>query len=229
VYNSPLIVEKSQSHWEFKIDSVYVEDLQISFESTSINGTNSTIERIGLLDSGTSSIVLPLNDANTFHSFFDDAITDGENYAIYCNSSLNFNFEIANKNWTLTPDMYIGDAYPSDGSLEGYCISNVQGLSLNGNEAWILGILFMKDKYVQFDYENQLIALAERNNNIKFVNPPVSNSTSNSQMTTLSVSLTSTLVSSVLSNHENNGWINQPILNGYWNLSLISAFLYAFF
>lgn len=240
IYTSP-IIEEAVSHWEFKIDNIYVDDFAIEFDSITINGESSNYSRIGLLDSGTSSIVLPLTDANKFHSFFENSITDGQNYAILCNSTLDFEFEISGKNWTLTPEYYIGSAYPTNTELNGYCVSNIQGLDSAADDAWILGILFMKDRYVEFDYENQWIGLAERNNNLKFVNAPVkskNNNTSISETTIITSSTTSSTLSSLsssssiistTSSHSNIAINIKPTSNKIWSLSFMSLIFYNLF
>lgn len=222
IYTSP-IIDEAVSHWEIKIDNVYVDDYQISFNQIQINNEYSNTSRIGLLDSGTTALVLSTADANTIHSFFTSSITDGQNYAVLCNSTLNFDFEISGKNWTLTPDMYIGDEYPVDGGLSGYCISNIQGIDSTSDGAWILGILFMKNKYVEFDYENQWIGLAERNNNIKFVSP--STNASSVSQTTLStiISSTSSTVSSISSISQHLNYANNiHNSNNIWSFGLLS-------
>lgn len=195
VYTSTIIDEAS-SQWEIKIDNIFIDDFQISFDAIKINGQQTNNSRIGLLDSGTSSLILPVADANVVHSFLSDSITDGENYAILCNTTAVFDIEISGKNWTLTPDIYVGSPYPKDEDMNGYCVSNIQGLDSLADNAWILGISFMKDKYVEFDYENRSINIAERNNNIKLVNPPSEKQTSQSvtitQSTLTTVEMSST-------------------------------------
>jgi hypothetical protein len=227
IYTSP-IIHQAVSHWEIKIDSVYVNDYQISFPALQIDNEISNISRIGLLDSGTTSLVLSTSDANIIHSFFKSSITDGQNYAILCNSTLNFEFEISGKNWTLTPEMYIGSEYPVDSTLHGYCVSNIQGIDSTNDGAWILGILFMQNKYVEFDYENQWIGLAERNNNIKFVNPPSNNTNSviSTPSTTLITSTTELSQSSTsIAKTSNSISQHSNIANNYHN-SFINCWIY---
>lgn len=232
IYTSSII--ENSNHWEFKIDTIFVDQYQISFDSILINNVSTSFSRIGLLDSGTTSLVLPPSDANIIHSFFTNAITDGENYAILCNSTLTLEFEISGKNWSLTPEMYIGNAYSSSSELAGYCVSNIQGLNSTSDGTWILGILFMQNKYVEFDYENQWIGLAERNQNIKFVNPPDQSTTSSvatisiasdidTTMTTSTIKSTteSSISSTTLTKHSNNAIQNIPISNSYWSMPLI--------
>lgn len=207
VYTSK-IIDEAVSHWEIKIDNVYIDHYLITFDSITINNQPNNNSRIGLLDSGTSSLVLPVKDANTIHSFLSKSITDGRNYAILCNTSAIFDIEIAGKNWTLTPHQYIGNPYPVDSDLHGYCVSNIQGIDSVADDAWILGILFMKNKYVEFDYENRWISIAERNNNILLVNPPHKHVNVTESLTTLSTiasKSTATISSSpTISSHSNS-------------------------
>lgn len=237
IYTSP-IIEEAISHWEFKIDSVYVDDYQISFNQLEINDELTNISRIGLLDSGTTSLVLSVADAERIHSFFYNAITDGQNYAILCNSTLNFEFEISGKNWTLTPEMYIGSTYPTNGDLNGYCVSNIQGFDSTNDGAWILGILFMMNKYVEFDYENQWIGLAERNNDIKFVNPP-SNSASTLPIQTTFTSIASVITSTTSSSsvslitknitqNANDAQNIRPFSSSRWSLSFLLLIIFSY-
>lgn len=174
------LIKSANSHWEFIIDNVFINDYKLSFDSMNINNLKSNNSRIGLLDSGTTSLVLPKNDALVIHSFFPNSITDGENYAIFCNSTNDIILEISGKNWTIPSTDYLGPKYNENSNLSGYCISNIQGLDSTNDNSWILGILFMMNKYVEFDYENQWIGIAERNNNIKFVDPPSDNNNSSS-------------------------------------------------
>lgn len=232
IYTSSLI--ENSNHWEFKIDSIFVDQFQISFDSIQINNVSTSFSRIGLLDSGTTSLVLPPSDATIIHSFFPNAITDGENYAILCNSTLTLEFEISGKNWSLTPEMYIGNAYSNSSELSGYCVSNIQGLNSTSDGTWILGIYFMQNKYVEFDYENQWIGLAERNQNIRVINP--TDELNTSSITTVSIAsdtdttlttstIPSTTASSIssttMSKHSNNAIQNVPISNSYFSMPII--------
>lgn len=228
MYTSNLITS-SNSHWEFVIDNVYINDDQIAFNSMEIGNSATNYSRIGLLDSGTTSLVLPKDDALVIHSFFPNAITDGENYAIYCNSTNEINLEISGKNWTIPASDYLGSAYELNSNLAGYCVSNIQGLDSTNDNSWILGILFMMDKYVEFDYENQWIGLAERNKNIKFVSPSSgSSSDSTSIHTTLTTSTNSPAsipTSASSKSHNDSPAINQ--FNSSW-LHILSLILSLF-
>lgn len=154
------VLEDSTSHWEVEISSVYVNDTKLTFESLKVNGTNTTSHRIGLLDSGTTSIVLNTEDATTVHQQFEDVITDGSQYAILCNSTQVIYMEIGGHNWTLTPTEYLGEEYT--GTMEGYCVSNIQGLDSTDDGSWILGNRFLRKYYVELDYGAGEVSLAEK-------------------------------------------------------------------
>ncbi|VEU21607.1 DEKNAAC102214 [Brettanomyces naardenensis] len=157
------ILNDSSNHWEVKIDEVFVDNYQASFQPLDVGGTSSNTSRIGLLDSGTTSIILSSKDAMTLHSYFPASISDGTQYAVFCNSTLTVSLQIAGHNWTITPSQYLGQPYGADSSLDGYCVSNFQGLDSTRDGSWILGNIFLRKYYVEFDYDHAKVGLAERN------------------------------------------------------------------
>lgn len=171
LYEDPMYttstLEESSNHWEVVINSIYIDEFKISFDSTSVNNTKSSTSRMGLIDSGTTSIILTSKDAITLHSYFTNSISDGTQYAIYCNSTLDIDLEIAGHNWTITPDEYLGDPYTENSGLYGYCVSNFQGSDVTEDGAWILGNLFLSHYYVEFNYESSEIGFAQRNDNVE--------------------------------------------------------------
>ncbi|OWB60833.1 hypothetical protein B5S29_g1716 [[Candida] boidinii] len=208
VYNCPLISDDN-SYWKIKINSVYVDDYQVNFPAVEIDGEGySNISRKALVDSGTTSIIASKNDASVLHSFFDKSITDGENFAILCNETINLTFNVGGGNWTLTPSDYLGEAYSADSGYEGYCVSNIQGLDTTTDGSWILGALFLRQTYALFDYDTSSISFGVRDENVKFTTPEqntavvtslsTSSSSSSSPVSTID---STTLVSSATTSH----------------------------
>ncbi|ODQ83225.1 hypothetical protein BABINDRAFT_159664 [Babjeviella inositovora NRRL Y-12698] len=168
------VEENTYAYWMLTIDQVYVESYPVTFNASVTNGSSTTSRRV-IVDSGTTVLVLPSQDASTLHSYFPNSITDGTNYAILCNTTLSIAFEIAGANWTLTPADYLGAAYPALSSHYGYCVSNIQGVdgvvatkssgagSTDGtiSQAWLLGSVFLKKVFAVFDIEGQRLGLAQ--------------------------------------------------------------------
>lgn len=157
-------LSESSNHWEVKVDGVFIDGYEASFKSMNIKDSETKVARLGLLDSGTTSIILTSADAITLHSYFPHSVSDGTQYAILCNSTIEISLEIGGHNWTITPDQYLGQAYDQSSSLAGYCVSNFQGLDSTTDGAWILGNIFLKKYYVEFNYGKSQVGLAERAN-----------------------------------------------------------------
>ncbi|KAH3661289.1 hypothetical protein OGAPHI_006696 [Ogataea philodendri] len=191
------VVENTNNYWQVVVDSVSADSYQISFDEAEIDGQDSQTKRLAVVDSGTTSIVAASADATKIHSFFSDSITDGDNFAILCNSTLTLNFKIAGSSWSLGPDDYLGNAYGS-GKYDGYCVSNIVGSSSLDNGTWILGSLFLRNYYVSFDLDQSRLGLADRNSveivaSMSSASPTQSTVSASSTASTGSASSASTL------------------------------------
>ncbi|GMG29604.1 unnamed protein product [Ambrosiozyma monospora] len=162
-------ISNAGAHWETLINNIYVNDAQVEFDSVQVNGANSTIQRMALLDSGTTAIVSSSNDATKLHSLFPGALTDGSDYAILCNSTSLIKLNIGGQNWTLSPTEYLGKKYADDSKYAGYCASNIQGMEGFDDGTWVLGAIFLKTVYVEFNIDESTIGIANRSSGIKLV------------------------------------------------------------
>ncbi|OUM53507.1 hypothetical protein BVG19_g2797 [[Candida] boidinii] len=237
-YNCPLLADDN-SYWKIKINSVYVDGYEVNFPALEIDGEGYTnISRKALVDSGTTSIIASKNDASVLHSFFDNSITDGENFAILCNETITLTFNIGGGNWTLAPNDYIGEAYSEDSGYEGYCVSNIQGLDTTTDGSWILGALFLRQTYALFDYDTPSISFGVRNENVKFATPAQNSAVVTSlSSSTVSTIHSTTLVSSTTTSHkqENSNSTSSTTKSyneaGFVNMncfSMVTCLLFAF-
>ncbi|KAG7710289.1 hypothetical protein KL914_001199 [Ogataea haglerorum] len=156
------VVENSNNYWQIVVDSISVDGYGVSFDKAAVDGDESSTKRLAVVDSGTTSIVTASADATKLHSFFNDSVTDGSNFAVPCNTSYELAFEIGGQKWTLGPEDYLGSAYPSGSQYSGYCVSNIVGSPSLDNGTWILGSLFLKNYYVTFDLDGAKVGLANR-------------------------------------------------------------------
>lgn len=173
---SPVV--SSLGYWEVVIESVDVNGNKVVFkqgnyDEASLNPSNSDQKNLlnrlkntyggvypltrdarlqtGILDTGTSLLVLNIDDAMTLHSFIPNVLTDGENYAIPCDTSVDIGFTIAGTRWSISPKDYVGGPYifnnmPNGGNLDPksgikYCRSNIGGVQM-GSGFWVLGEVF---------------------------------------------------------------------------------------
>lgn len=167
IYYNNLIPDKN-SYWSLKINNLYVNDYKVNFTNyENFTGSKSHNTRSSIIDSGTTLLILPKQDALDIHTYFENSITDGTNFAIMCNSTQTLTLEFDNKNWTIPSEKYLGDKYSQDSAYYGYCVSNIQGLDID--DAWILGDVFLEGIYAVFDVENQRLGFAEGNENALLV------------------------------------------------------------
>lgn len=151
----PLISNPSAGQagfWEVDIQGVYISDEQLDMPN-----------RTAIVDSGTTLLILPPEDALDIHKYIANSKTDGTNFVIPCNTSLVLSLSFdqdKSRIWYINPSEYVGEVYDEDA---GTCISNIQGITLEGDQPrWILGDVFLKNIYTVFDMDNQKVGFAQK-------------------------------------------------------------------
>lgn len=143
-------VQSGTALWKVQIDGAYVGGNQVDFGAT----------RNAIVDTGTTLLVMPPEDAMKFHGYIPNSQTDGKNYALPCDSTVSVEIEVAGAKWAISPKDYVGFKY-SDNS--GLCASNVQGLKTgNDGQQWILGAVFLKNVYAVFDMDKKQVGFANK-------------------------------------------------------------------
>ncbi|AAS50648.1 ABL123Cp [Eremothecium gossypii ATCC 10895] len=156
------LVPNPQNHWLVAIKAAYIGSERVELPTAKNPSIDKNIGiRSGIIDTGSTLVVLPQEDALALHSYFDDSISDGKNFAIYCNSSEPIHLELSKHNWTILPSNFVGEPYPKDSPYNGYCVSNIQGGDISSS--WILGEVFLQDLYTVFDIEGRQVGFANRN------------------------------------------------------------------
>ncbi len=174
------LIENDSHYWLIPIESVTLDSFDVNFTNPVNLGdgqANSSTSRKAIVDSGTTVLALPKQDALDLHSYFTNSITDGTNFAILCNSSFNIGLNINGHDWTIEPENYLGAKY-SDPSMAGYCVSNIQGIDSAAADSWILGAAFLKSVYAVFDVNNQQIGFATKNEDVVLTSTSISPSSS---------------------------------------------------
>lgn len=198
------VINNEENYWQVEISNVYMDGFQVEFTDNQQDSYYAISDsRLAIVDSGTTIMTLNRNDAATLHSFFQNSVSDGTNFAIYCNETLEIDLTIGDLNFTIGPDSYLGQRYPQDSLYHGYCVSNFQGLNIDREGSWILGGLFLKNVYSIFDYQQQKIGFAYKNYNDVEIVSLVNNSpdSSTSQFTNASSTTTTSSSSRRSSTH----------------------------
>ncbi|KAH3674537.1 hypothetical protein WICMUC_003214 [Wickerhamomyces mucosus] len=230
IHYTPLI-SNIYNYWLIEINSVYVNSFKLNFSSEVDTLLSPYTSREAIIDTGTTVLVLPDEDALTIHSFFTNSITDGTNFAIYCNSSLTIDFEINGKNFTLSSSDYIGAEYPTTSIYNGYCVSNIQGMSSTSQD-WILGAVFLKTLYLDFNVNDQTIGFATKKENVYLTSTATSTVTATSSLSssaTLSLSIAGSSAISTSSYKGEGASGPFPRGSSFSVVSLCSYFLFMLF
>lgn len=136
----------SKDHWSIPLDDVTVDGAACGFSGKS-----------AFLDTGTSYILIPPDDAKVLHDKIPGAKAQGErNHIIPCNSSAELQFSFSGVNYTISPKDYVGSKSGSG------CVSTIVGHEMFGEDVWLVGDVFLKNVYTVFDYDQNRIGLAKR-------------------------------------------------------------------
>jgi hypothetical protein len=141
---------------------VNVTDIKLSNDSYSGTYHSSESSLQAIIDTGTTGMALPMDDANNLHSilFGSSSVTDNKgNYAFPCDADANVTISLDGQEFSISVSDFKGEEYGSQ--LEGYCASKVQGLE--DNNYWILGSIFLRRYYAIFDIEKHKIGLGVNN------------------------------------------------------------------
>ncbi|AGO10333.1 AaceriABL123Cp [[Ashbya] aceris (nom. inval.)] len=183
LFYTPLL-PNPQNHWIIAIKAAYVAGQKVELPtSTSLSIDANNGIRSGLLDTGSTLVVLPKADAVALHSYFNSSISDGKNFAILCNTTEPIGLELGNYNWTILPSNFVGEPYPEESPYHGYCVSNIQGGDISSS--WILGEVFLQDLYTVFDVEGRQVGFARRNTKLTLAHEEHQNYTENNTISPL--------------------------------------------
>lgn len=103
--------------------------------------------RTAIIDSGTSFILMPQDDAAILHKSIPNSSQNGESFTIPCDSMSKMQIIFGAVTYDISPKDYIGR--PSGSG----CASNIVGRQVFGSKQWLVGDVFMKNVYTVFDYD----------------------------------------------------------------------------
>merc|ERR1712032_1757020 len=135
----------SESYWEVTLDGAKVG-------GQSVSQTNKAI-----VDSGTSLLAGPTEEVQAIAAKLNAKSILGKEYTVDCNADLpDISFTLGGNDYTLTKKDY---TLAQQGST---CILGLMGINVPAPRGplWILGDVFMRKFYVQFDWGNKRIGIA---------------------------------------------------------------------
>ena len=128
--------------WEIPLDDASFDNKAYNFRGKS-----------AILDTGTSYILIPPDDAQRLHEQIPQSEQDGETFNIPCSTSIPLQIIISNTAYNISTDDYVG--HPVKGS--NLCTSSIIGRQAFGPDQWLLGDVFLKNVYTVFDFDKNRI------------------------------------------------------------------------
>ncbi|KAF2471599.1 acid protease [Lindgomyces ingoldianus] len=134
-------VNNDNGFWEIPVDDAGVDGKTLSLKG-----------RSAILDSGTSFILMPANDAAAVHKLIPGYSQSGETFTVPCKSTQVVQLLFGGKSYNVSTADYIG------GDLGGgSCKSNIIGRKTFGDTQWLVGDVFLKNVYSVFDFDNSQV------------------------------------------------------------------------
>ncbi len=139
------------------IDGVSTDGLwEIPAEGVAVDGQSLGLTgKTAIIDTGTSYILMPPEDAKALHAKLPGSESRGETFTVPCDINLPVQFIFSGVTYDVSPKDYVGKP-DKTGKI---CSSNIVGHQSFGPDAWLLGDVFLKNVYTVFDFDKDRIGM----------------------------------------------------------------------
>jgi len=135
---------------------------EADLDAVTVNGVDAGLTgRTAILDTGTTLIVVPANDAQTIHSNIKGAQSDGQGgFTVPCTLQDSVAFTFGGQEFTIDPrDIAFQPVDPND--PQGDCVSGITAGDIGGPDEWLVGDVFLKNAYFSTDVSKNTVSLAK--------------------------------------------------------------------
>ncbi|KAF1849590.1 acid protease [Cucurbitaria berberidis CBS 394.84] len=140
-------VDNDRGFWE-----VQLEDAGVDGKTLGLSG------RTAIMDTGTSYILVPRDDALAMHSQISGFKQDGETFGVPCEATAVIQFSFNKQGYNISTADWVG-AKIERGAMSGLCMSNIIGRQTFSDKQWLVGDVFLKNVYSVFDADEKRVGL----------------------------------------------------------------------
>lgn len=171
-------IDNDRGFWEIPIDDA------------AYGGTQAGLtDRTAIIDTGTSYMLLPGNDAAALHKLIPQSAQNGEIFTIPCSTTQSLQLSFNNIAYNISAKDYVGRNV--GGST---CQSNIIGRRTFGDKQWLVGAVFLKNVYAVFDYDNSRIGFGVKGSGSSMAETSASPTSTSAAGSSASSSATSALM-----------------------------------
>lgn len=133
--------------WEVPVDDAGVDNQGLKFTG-----------KTAIIDTGTSFVLMPPDDAKKLLTQIPKAEPSGETFHIPCATTAAIQFTFSGVTYNVSTKDYLGKSIDG-GSM---CASNIIGRQTFGANQWLMGDAFLKNVYTVFDFTQNRIGEISR-------------------------------------------------------------------
>lgn len=153
-------VDTTKFDGEISYSVTNAETWTIALDDAHVNGQACNFTgKSAIIDSGSTYVFIPPNDAKTFFGLLPGSSQSGDNYLVPCDSTTTVEFEFSGAKYSIKPEDYIGSEDEDDSSK---CISTIVSHQSSGANTWLLGDVFLKNVYTVFDFDHGQIGFGTK-------------------------------------------------------------------
>jgi len=139
-----------QGFWEGAMDSITVDGTD-----TGLSG------RTAILDTGTTLIVAPPNDAAAVHQLIQGSASDGQGgFTVPCTTNASVALSFSGTSFAIDPRDIAFQPVDAN-NPNGDCVSGISSGEIGAATEWLVGDVFLKNAYFSVDVGKNAISLAK--------------------------------------------------------------------
>jgi len=145
LYNGDLTyiptIANTNGFWEIAVD-----DAGVDGKALGVKG------RSAIIDTGTSFILMPSDDAVALHKLISGSTQSGETFTVPCSATEIVQLSFGGVNFNISTADYVGRRLGG-----GACASNIIGRQTFGITQWLVGDVYLKNVYTVFDFDGSRV------------------------------------------------------------------------
>lgn len=134
---------------------------EAAMDAVTVNGQDAGLQgRTSILDTGTTLIIAPQNDAEAVHQLIEGSQSDGQGgFTVPCQANATVALTYGGRQFNIDfRDIATEPVDPNN--PDGDCISGISGGNVGGNTEWLCGDVFLKNAYFSTNVNKNTISLA---------------------------------------------------------------------